>query len=96
MPRFYFNLANGTEFAEDEEGVLLPDIAAAHARAVESLRDVMAGDVMMGDLNTASFIEVEDEQHNLSFIVSFEEAVRMRVEGHEAQSARGDGPDEPD
>ena len=65
MPRFYFNLCNGAEFAEDLEGVELADYAAARRTAVESLRGVMSGDVLMGDLNTASFIEIEDEQHEL-------------------------------
>lgn len=78
MPRFYFNLCNGAEFIEDEEGVELADRVAARAKAVESLRGVMAGDLVMGDLNTASFIEIEDEQHILIETVFFADVVNLR------------------
>jgi hypothetical protein len=40
----------------------------------------MAGDLLMGDLNTASFIEIEDEHHKLIEIVSFDQAVDVREE----------------
>ena len=42
MPRFYFNVRDGYDLDEDEEGVELPDAAAARAEAlatVEELRD---------------------------------------------------------
>lgn len=82
VPRFYFNLCNGAEFTEDEEGVELADDAAARGKAVESLRGVMAGDLPMGDLNTASFIEIEDERRELIETVSFADVVNLRDESH--------------
>jgi hypothetical protein len=42
MPRFYFNVRDGYDLDEDEDGVELPDAAAARAEAlatVEELRD---------------------------------------------------------
>ena len=86
MPRFYFHLCNGAEFVEDEEGIDLPGNAAAHQKAVDSLRDVMAGDLLGGDLNTASFIEIEDEQHEYIETVSFGDVVRLRDERHVRRS----------
>jgi len=82
VPRFYFNLCNGAEFAEDLEEIELADYAAARRKAVESLRGVMSGDLLMGDLNTASFIEIEDDQHELIETVSFADVVRLRNEAH--------------
>ena len=82
MPHFYFNLCNGAEFAEDPEGVELADYAAARRKAVESLRGVMSGDLLMGDLNTASFIEIEDDQHELIETVTFADVVTLRDEPH--------------
>jgi hypothetical protein len=79
MPRFYLHLCNGAEFAEDDDGIDLPDTATARARAVEGLRDVLAGDLQSGQLNTASFIEVEDEQRQLIATVLFEEAVALNA-----------------
>lgn len=90
MPRFYFNLCNGAEFAEDEEGLELADYAAARRMAVESLRGVMAGDLLTGDLNTASFIEIEDDNRELIETVSFAEVVNLRDEPH--VRGNSDGP----
>ncbi len=87
MPRYYFNLCNGAEFAEDDEGVELADHAAAYRKAAESLRDVMAGDLIMGDLNTASFIEITDQHHNLIQSVSFGEVVDLRHDAHPGSAA---------
>jgi hypothetical protein len=42
MPRFFFNIRDGQEVDEDDEGVELPDVEAARAEAlatVEELRD---------------------------------------------------------
>lgn len=86
VQRFYFNLCNGLEFTEDEEGAELADFAAARRKAVESLRGVMAGDLLMGDMNTASFIEIEDERHELIESVSFSDVVKLRDESHVRRS----------
>lgn len=82
VQRFYFNLCNGLEFTEDEEGAEFADYAAARRNAVRSLRGVMAGDLQIGELNTASFIEIEDEQHELIESVSFADVVNVRSEPH--------------
>lgn len=87
MPRFYFHLCDGAEFTEDEEGTDLPGSGAAHQKAVDSLRGVMAGDLLSGDLNTASFIEIEDERHEHIETVSFADVVRLRDERHVRRSA---------
>jgi hypothetical protein len=42
MPRYFFNIRDGYDLDEDEEGIELPDIDAARAEAqatVEELRD---------------------------------------------------------
>lgn len=47
MPRFYFNVRDGRDLDEDEEGVELPDVEAARAEAlatVEELRDELGAD----------------------------------------------------
>jgi hypothetical protein len=40
MPRYYFNLRNGDEFALDEEGLELRSVQAAQAEAATSLADM--------------------------------------------------------
>jgi hypothetical protein len=77
MSRFYLHLCNGAEVVEDEEGVECHDAATAKAKALEALRDVLAGDLLRGSVNTASFIDVEDEQRQLIARVSFANAVTL-------------------
>ena len=43
MPRFYLHLFDESGFCEDQEGAELPDLPAARASAVRSLRDILAG-----------------------------------------------------
>ena len=53
MPRYFFNIRDGYDVDEDEEGIELPDIEAARAEAlatVEELRD---------ELRDAGNIELE-------------------------------------
>jgi len=45
MPRYFFNIRDGYDVDEDEEGIELPDLEAARAEAlatVEELRDELA------------------------------------------------------
>jgi hypothetical protein len=80
MPRFYLHLCNGSGFVEDEEGIDYADEATPRNAAVQSLRDVLAGELLRGDLDTGSFIEIEDEDHEWVTTVSFDEVVRMTNE----------------
>jgi len=75
MSRFYLHVCNGNGFTEDEEGSDYPDIQAARAAAVAGLRDIMASELKRGELNLASFVEIEDEHHKLVLTVNFTDAV---------------------
>ncbi|MDB5691799.1 MAG: hypothetical protein JWO81_862 [Alphaproteobacteria bacterium] len=74
MPTFYFHVCNGAGFAEDEEGQELPDQDTARSTAITSARDIMAAEMRAGQLNPASFIEVEDAEHRHLFTLQFSEA----------------------
>jgi hypothetical protein len=76
MSRFYLHMCDGSDFAEDEEGVELPDLAAARRIAIDSLRDILAGEIKSGVLRRASFVEIENEHHQLVLTVPFIEAVQ--------------------
>lgn len=82
MPRFYLHVCNGNGFTEDTEGQEFADMAAAQRAAIKGLREIMAGEMQVGELDLGSFIEIEDANHEMVATVSFEEAVRLR-------SARG-------
>ena len=77
MPLFYFHVCNGTGLAEDEEGRELPDVEAARAEALRGARSIMSEEMRDGQLNLASFIEVEDESRRHLFTLPFEDAFRI-------------------
>jgi hypothetical protein len=87
MPRFYLHMCNGNGFAEDVEGLELADEAAARKAAIAGLRDVTAGDLAGGEFNLGSFIEIENERHELVATISFEDAVQVREEHARAISS---------
>ena len=74
MPLFFFHICNGNGFIEDEEGRELADEAEARASALAGARDIMAEEMRAGQLNPASFIEVEDSEHRYLFTLPFSEA----------------------
>jgi hypothetical protein len=82
MPRFYFHVCDGNGFTEDEEGLELPSVPAARAKAINGLRDLLAGELRRGALNMAWFIEIEDENRQLVMTVPFSEAVTIETTAH--------------
>ena len=91
MPLFYFHVCDGTGFVEDEEGRELDDEETARAEALKGARSIMADDVQRGQLDFSSFIEVEDEAHQLLFTITFAEAVEVKpgAPGGASGSRRG-------
>lgn len=77
MPLYYLHVCNGNGFVEDEEGQELADLDAARSAALRGARDIMSEEIRRGELNPASFIEVEDAEHQLLFTLPFSEAVRI-------------------
>lgn len=77
MPRYFLHVCNGMGFVEDSEGVQLPSLSAARQKAIEGLRDLMAGEMKEGQLNQASFVEIADKADRLLAIVSFSDAVKV-------------------
>jgi len=78
MPIFYLHVGDASGFAEDMDGLDCPDLPAALKMATEGLRDILAGELRNGSLDTASFIEIENDRHELVATVSFGDVVTMR------------------
>lgn len=76
MPRFHFHLYNDEE-TMDPVGRIFPDFDAAHVDAVQSARQLMAADLTgKGEINIGHWIELEDEQGEIS-VVAFRDAVTI-------------------
>ena len=79
VPRFYLHVCNGNGFTEDTEGQEFADMAAARRAAIKGLREIIAGEMQVGELDLGSFIEIDDANHEMVATVPFEEAVRLRA-----------------
>ena len=67
MPRYYFNVRDGHELDEDDEGVELPDLETARAEAeatVEELRDELGAE------GEGIQLEVADEEGRRLFTMA--------------------------
>lgn len=60
MPRFFFHLVDGADVVRDEEGMELPSVATAIAKAHHAARAIAAGEIMEGKLCLHHRIEVTD------------------------------------
>lgn len=58
MPRFYLHIRSGPDFIEDEEGMELPDLAAARKEAIRGARGLMSAEVLDGSLTLDQSIEI--------------------------------------
>ena len=83
MPIFFFHVCNGNGFTEDEEGRELRDEAEARSVALAGARDIMSEEMRAGQLDPASFIEVEDAERRHLFTLAFSDAFTVRPPGKE-------------
>lgn len=77
MSRYFFHLYNDI-IAMDEEGRMLPDLAAARANAITEAREMMTETVAEGRINFSHRIEVADHRGDIVATVLFEEAVTVQ------------------
>ena len=77
MPRFYFHVVDGTSIAQDDEGVCLPNLAAARRTAMTGARDIMASELHRGSIDLSWRIEVTDQAGETVLTVPFADAVRV-------------------
>lgn len=79
MPRFFFHLRNDLS-ADDEEGLELPDLEAARARAAEFALDMSAASVLeQRKINLHHRIEVADENGDHVLTVEFGDVVTVET-----------------
>jgi hypothetical protein len=77
VPIFYLHISESAGFVEDTEGHELADVATAIRVAAEGLRDILAAELRNGNLDTVSFVEIENDQHELLATVTFDDIVKV-------------------
>ena len=82
MAHFYFDLHEcGHGAVIDEEGLDLPDLAAAREQAIRSARDVMKGELDSGHLCLGCAIVIRDERGDDVMAVPFADALSVTFAG---------------
>ncbi|MFL5029561.1 MAG: DUF6894 family protein [Xanthobacteraceae bacterium] len=61
MPRYHFDLTDGTEVLQHAQGVELPGNAAARGEALALARELKDGRVMPGRRWDGWFVEIKDD-----------------------------------
>ncbi len=77
MPRYFFHVYDDL-IAHDEEGVELPNVAAARLKALIGARDIIAAQVKRGYFVLSHWIDVVDEQGEPVITVTFRDAVDVK------------------
>ena len=77
MPRFYFHVYDDV-IAQDEEGMELPNLAAARLNAIRGARDLIAEQVRHGHFVLSHWIDVVDENGEKVLTLPFRDAVDIR------------------
>ena len=77
MPLSYFDIYND-EVTLDDEGIELPDVEVARARAIGGARDLACDTVRRGHLVGHHRIEIMDADRKCVGTVRFDEAVEIR------------------
>lgn len=78
MPRFYFHLRNDL-VVDDDEGMELPNLAAARDHAVFNARSIAAENVHKGRLNLSHRIEIAADSGQILSTVTFADAVQVEA-----------------
>ena len=79
MPRYFFHVYDDV-VAEDQEGIELPNVAAARLKALAGARDLIAEQVRHGYFVLSHWIDVVDEQGAPVLTLTFRDAVDIREE----------------
>jgi hypothetical protein len=76
MARFFFHLHDDA-IVRDEDGLELPDAAAAHREAVRNARALIADQALKGRVDLSHYLRVEDEEGREVLVLPFAEALEI-------------------
>ena len=78
VPRFYFHLSNARGSTKDMVGREFPNLQAAHAAALSDARSLMSQEILLGEIDFGSFIQIHDQNNKLLLTLTFHEAVKVK------------------
>lgn len=66
MPRYFFDIRNRFDVVTDEEGMDLPDLAAAEYEAAQSLADLLKAEGSSGEGHHIAIEVLDDEKRPIA------------------------------
>ncbi len=81
MPRFYFDVVDGTQVSEDEIGLEFADLDTAIAEAAQGARDLVAHGIMKNEDLSGRAFQIRDEDGQTVATVPFRDTLPGRLRG---------------
>ncbi len=75
MPRYYFDVRDGSEFSRDPEGEELSDTGAARAEAIRAGREMLGERLLHGGSLNHRQIEIADETGHVVEVVRIQDVL---------------------
>jgi hypothetical protein len=75
MPRFFFDVVDGSEVTSDQEGVEFADLEAARTEAVQGARDLVAHGIMRNEDVSGQSFSIRDEKGQTVALVPFRDTL---------------------
>ncbi len=75
MPRYYFNVRDGSDVSRDQEGQSLPDAEAARREAISTNREMLGERLLHGGSLNHRQIEITDETGHVVDVIGAHEVL---------------------
>jgi hypothetical protein len=79
MPRYFFDVLDGDQATEDEEGVEFAALDGAVSAAIQGARDIVAHGIMRNEDFSAQSFRIRDSEGNTAATLPFREALPGRL-----------------
>ena len=77
MPRYHFDVQNGTGLVLDEEGRELANLGIARREAIKGIRSLISAEVQKGTLDLTGQLTLRDANGRTVILLRFDEAVSI-------------------
>lgn len=79
MPTYFFNQRFDRSVGIDAAGIDLPDLKAVRRHAIEMAREIMADEVLVGEVVLDRSIEVVDAAGKIVLVLPFADVAELRL-----------------
>jgi hypothetical protein len=79
MPRFFFDVVDGTLVTDDELGLEFANLGAAITEAAQGARDLVAHGIMTNEDVSGQAFQIRDENGQIVATLSFRECLPRRL-----------------